>query len=150
MNWNQDKSLKLTRISIGIFTAILMGMCAGAPWLYRIFIELRAPFLEGKLYWLLATNYATAVPVAAALYQMNRLLSNISCDEVFVAENTRCLRILSWCCLAAGVIFGISGFYYIAFWALCVAALFMALVLRVIKNVFAQAEKIKEENDYTI
>ena len=31
MNWNQDKSLKLTRISIGIFTAILMGMCAGAP-----------------------------------------------------------------------------------------------------------------------
>nr|WP_317346983.1 DUF2975 domain-containing protein [Blautia argi] len=26
----------------------------------------------------------------------------------------------------------------------------MALVLRVIKNVFAQAEKIKEENDYTI
>ena len=56
MNWNQDKSLKLTRISIGIFTAILMGMCAGAPWLYRIFIELRAPFLEGKLYWLLATN----------------------------------------------------------------------------------------------
>jgi hypothetical protein len=31
-----------------------------------------------------------------------------------------------------------------------VAALFMALVLRVIKNVFAQAEKIKEENDYTI
>lgn len=90
MNWNQDKSLKLTRISIGIFTAILMGMCAGAPWLYRIFIELRAPFLEGKLYWLLATNYATAVPVAAALYQMNRLLSNISRDEVFVAENTRC------------------------------------------------------------
>ena len=48
------------------------------------------------------------------------------------------------------MIFGISGFYYIAFWALCVAALFMALVLRVIKNVFAQAEKIKEENDYTI
>ena len=65
MNWNQDKSLKLTRISIGIFTAILMGMCAGAPWLYRIFIELRAPFLEGKLYWLLATNYATAVPVGS-------------------------------------------------------------------------------------
>ena len=62
--------------------------------LYRIFIELRAPFLEGKLYWLLATNYAMAVPVAAALYQMNRLLSNISRDEVFVAENTRCLRIL--------------------------------------------------------
>lgn len=39
MNWNQDKSLKLTRISIGIFTAILMGMCRGSvavPHFYRI------------------------------------------------------------------------------------------------------------------
>ena len=57
---------------------------------------------------------------------------------------------MSWCCLAAGLIFLVSSFYYPAFFALCAAAVFMALILRVIKNVFAQAEEIKKENDYTI
>lgn len=46
--------------------------------------------------------------------------------------------------------FAASGFYYFPFWLLCGAAMFMALILRVIKNVFAQAEEIKRENDYTI
>ena len=57
---------------------------------------------------------------------------------------------MSWCCLAAGLIFLASSFYYPAFFAFCAAAVFMALILRVIKNVFAQAEEIKKENDYTI
>ena len=48
------------------------------------------------------------------------------------------------------MIFAASGFYYFPFWLLCGAAMFMALILRVIKNVFAQAEEIKRENDYTI
>ena len=32
----------------------------------------------------------------------------------------------------------------------CVAAAFMALVVRVIKNAFAQAVKMKDELDYTV
>lgn len=31
-----------------------------------------------------------------------------------------------------------------------ISSLFMSLILRVIKNVFAQAAELKEENDYTI
>ena len=45
---------------------------------------------------------------------------------------------------------GFTQASYPAFFALCAAAVFMALILRVIKNVFAQAEEIKKENDYTI
>ena len=81
---------------------------------------------------------------------MNGLLKNISANEVFISENTEYLRQLSWCCVAAGMIFAASGFYYFPFWFLCGTAMFMALILRVIKNVFAQAEEIKRENDYTI
>ena len=100
--------------------------------------------------YFLATTYTTAIPAAAALYMMNRLLANIKREEVFTEKNTGYLRGMSWCCLAAGLIFLISSFYYPAFFALCAAAVFMALILRVIKNVFAQAEEIKKENDYTI
>lgn len=150
MNWDKDKSLMLTRWCIRFFSIAVFVGCVGAPWIYKAFLELRAPLLDGKLYFFLATNYAVAVPVAIALHRMNYLLSNISKNEVFISENTECLRMLSWCCMAAGIVFLISGFYYAAFWILCVMAVFMALVLRVIKNVFAQAEEIKNENDYTI
>lgn len=150
MNWNQDRSLKLTRVCILFFAAALLGGCVAAPWLYGMFLELRAPHLDGKLCYFLVTNYTVAVPVAIALYQMNGLLSNISRDEVFISQNTGYLRGLSWCCMSAGFIFLASGFYYPAFWALCAVAMFMTLVLRVIKNVFVQAEEIKKENDYTI
>ena len=125
-------------------------MCVAAPWVYRWFVDLRGLKAQGMLAFFLATNYSVAIPVAIALYLMNRLLANISREKVFISQNTGCLRGLSWCCSAAAFIFFASGFYYPSFLALCVAALFMALVLRVVKNVFAQAAEIKRENDYTI
>lgn len=150
MNWNKDKSLMLTRWCIRGFTVLLFAGCAAAPWIFRIFLEIRAPRLEGKFYYFLATAYTVAIPVAIALYQMNGLLSNISRNEVFILKNTTYLRGLSWCCMTAGIIFLLSSLYYAPFLALSGAAVFMALVLRVIKNVFVQASEIKEENDYTI
>lgn len=49
MNWNKDKSLKFTRVCIYLFAVILVGVCIGAPWLYRGFLELRSPLLDGML-----------------------------------------------------------------------------------------------------
>ena len=43
MNWNKDKSLKFTRVCIYFFAVLLVGICVGAPWLYRGFLELRSP-----------------------------------------------------------------------------------------------------------
>ena len=37
-----------------------------------------------------------------------------------------------------------------ALWVLAPAAAFVGLMVRVVKNAFAQAVAIKEENDYTI
>lgn len=95
MNWNKDKSLKFTRVCIYLFAVILVGMCIGAPWLYRGFLELRSPLLDGMLPYFLVTNYITAVPVGIALYRMNGLLKNISKNQVFIFENTEYLRQLS-------------------------------------------------------
>lgn len=150
MNWNKDKSLKFTRVCIYLFAVFLVVLCIGAPWLYQGFLKLRSPLLDGMLPYFLVTNYVMAIPVGIALYRMHGLLKNISENQVFISENTKYLKQLSWCCIVAGVIFGISGFYYFPFWFLCGVAMFMGVVLRVIKNVFAQAEEIKRENDYTI
>lgn len=39
MNWNKDKSLKFTRVCIYFFAVLLVGICVGAPWLYRGFFR---------------------------------------------------------------------------------------------------------------
>ncbi len=150
MKWNDDKSLLLTRVCVWLSAAALVLLCVSAPWLFSWFIQKRLILPPQSRDYFLVTTYTVAVPAAVALYMMNRLLANIRKEEVFTEKNTRYLRGMSWCCLAAGLIFLVSSFYYLPFFALCAAAVFMALILRVIKNVFAQAEEIKKENDYTI
>ena len=150
MKWNDDKSMLLTRVCVWLSAVALVLLCVSAPWLFSWFIQKRLILPPQSRDYFLVTTYTVAVPAAVALYMMNRLLANIRKEEVFTEKNTRYLRGMSWCCLAAGLIFLVSSFYYLPFFALCAAAVFMALILRVIKNVFAQAEEIKKENDYTI
>lgn len=150
MKWNDDKSMLLTRVCVWLSAVALVLLCVSAPWLFSWFIQKRLILPPQSRDYFLVTTYTVAVPAAVALYMMNRLLANIRKEEVFTEKNTRYLRGMSWCCLDAGLIFLVSSFYYLPFFALCAAAVFMALILRVIKNVFAQAEEIKKENDYTI
>lgn len=141
MKWNDDKSLLLTRVCVWLSAVALVLLCVSAPWLFSWFIQKRLILPPQSRDYFLVTTYTVAVPAAIALYMMNRLLANIRKEEVFTEKNTRYLRGMSWCCLAAGLIFLVSSFYYLPFFALCAAAVFMALILRVIKNVFAQAEE---------
>ena len=48
-------------------------------------------------------------------------------------------------CLPVGAVLGLPFIF-----AIGVAAAFMALIVRVIKNAFAQAVKMKDELDYTV
>ena len=51
---------------------------------------------------------------------------------------------------AAAVITFFSGYFYLPFYIISVAAAFFSLILRVIKNVFRSAIEIKAENELTI
>ena len=66
------------------------------------------------------------------------LLRNISEGEVFIPENVSILRLLSWCCIAAGLVRLFSALYYMPFLIVSAAAAFVGLILRVVKNVFAE------------
>lgn len=84
MNWNKDKSVKLSKFCVCLFMLILAGVCIGAPWLFRLLIRLRVQDLAGKFELFLVSTYTAAVPAAAALYGLWRLLRNISEGEVFI------------------------------------------------------------------
>ena len=133
-----------------LFAALLAAVCLFAPELFRLLIRLRLWDQQVLLPLFLASTYTVAVPAAAALYGLWRLLKNISGGAVFVAENVAYLRLLSWCCIAAGLVCLASALYYMPFLLLSAAAAFVGLMLRVVKNAFAEAVNIKNENDYTI
>ena len=144
MNWNKDKSVKLSKFCVCLFMLILAGVCIGAPWLFRLLIRLRVQDLAGKFELFLVSTYTAAVPAAAALYGLWRLLRNISEGEVFIPENVSILRLLSWCCIAAGLVCLFSALYYMPFLIVSAAAAFVGLILRVVKNVFAEAVRLKD------
>ena len=81
---------------------------------------------------------------------LHRLLRNISEEEVFIQENVRSLRIMSWCLIAAALVYLVGSLFDWYLVVFAAAAAFVGLILRVVKNVFAQAVELKNENDFTI
>jgi hypothetical protein len=94
-----------------------------------------------------------------ALVCIDKLLTNIKKELVFDGANVRLLRIISWSCFYVA---GVSLISFIIICSickmiesaglllLCAGAVFMGLVVRVVKNIFESAIEIKEENDMTI
>lgn len=109
--------------------------------------------------------YAELLFAFLAAGALLRLLFHIRKHLVFVPSNVSCLRGLSWCCVAEGLLFLAEGivlrlrldrvlwnedmFILLAF-LIAFACVFMGVILRVVKNAFEEAVTLKNENDFTI
>lgn len=146
--WTKSKSILLSSILVKIVILILIAGIFLIPQIarwYDSFSQKNSIFLP-----LTIILYCTLVPGFIAIFSLDKLINNIKKDEVFIDQNVKLLRILSWCCFLAGFLFGILGFFRLLGFLLCFAAAFFGIILRVIKNVFEKAITIREENDYTI
>ena len=79
-----------------------------------------------------------------------RLLFNIKKDEIFINANVKYLRLISWCCFVVAIITFVGGVFYVPFLLIAVAAAFVGLMLRIVKNIMQNAVEINEENELTI
>ena len=146
---SQTKSSKL---SLYLTDFIIALFCAAAVFLPR-FTKWYITYMgrpANVRTVVLAVCY-TCLPFALlALFSLRRLLKNIMRGDTFVTDNIKRLNILFLCCTAAAVISFFSGYFYLPFYIISVAAAFFSLILRVIKNVFRSAIEIKAENELTI
>ena len=99
---------------------------------------------------LLITFYSCAGVGFVILFVLDRLVANISRGDVFVSGNIKLLRILSYCCFIISLITLIFARFRIIVFVITFAAAFFGLILRVIKNCFEEAVRLREENDFTI
>ena len=151
MKWNQNRSLVLSQGFILLFALLLMGIDLSAFWLAEWFVAFSLP-LEGlkDRDFLLVTIYSGSVFAWILLYSLWQLLRNMQKAIVCEPVNIRHLRWASWACFAAAILCLISTIYYPPLIIIAIAAAFVGLIVRIIKNVFAEAEAMKTELDYTV
>lgn len=149
MNWTKDRSITLSLICVYVFAALLL---AGDIFCYRLvgwFIRLRGMHWQQGV-GMMVTVYVCSVFAWIALCCLQRLLSALRRAEVFTEKNIRAMRSVSWCCAGVAAMCLVSVIWYLPFVFVAIAAGFMCLIVRIVKNAFQQALAMKDELDLTI
>ena len=150
MMWNDQKSLTFSKFAILAFMCLLLAAVLTAPWLIEKLLVFSRADLDGTKTFFLATVYIGTIPAAYLLISLLRLLQRLEAGQVFIPLNVEALRKISWSCFAGSAISLISVAYYFPWAFVAVAAAFMGLIVRVVKNVVAQAVNLQDEADYTV
>ncbi len=151
--WTKNRSLMLSRILTIAAAAAAVVLVFFIPRFAEWYDEISVGhgIIDGDIKLpLTVTLCCTTGLFLAVLTALHILLGGISRNEVFTDRNTLCLRIISWCCILAGAAFFIFGLWRFIFMAAGALAVFFGLIMRVLKNVFAAAVELKDENDYTV
>ncbi len=146
--WTAEKSLFLTfALTAAMLLMTVCGLFA-VPAMSRWYSALSGHGPAGTVLGICL--YLSLLAGIAALCILLKMLSNIAKQKMFVEENARCLRLVSWCCFFLAAIWLFLGWF--RFIALCVGiiAAFAGLVVRVMRNLLETAIAMREEQDYTI
>ena len=96
-------------------------------------------------------GFYLCVPVVLyALWCIDRLVSNVLVEKIFIQANVRYIRRIRWCCAGVSLICLPAAFFYQPLIFMVVIMAFLALVVSVVKNVIAAAVALQEESDLTI
>ena len=152
--WNDHKSIMLTKFATqaAAMGCVVMVLCGPRIVSWVLAVHALQLVHGPKLgYFLLGLGYCSAALALWMLYNLYMFLARIEKGDVFTSDNVLALRRISWCCAGAAVLCLAAVFIcYRPFAVLAAAAGFMALLVRVLKNAFAQAVRMKNELDYTI
>ena len=138
-------SLAVTYLAAAALLALMFALPAFLRW-YLAQYSLELPAMKVVL----AVFYACCPAGWAAVISLLRLLHNIRARQVFTKRNVALLRLLSWCFVFTALVCLAAAYWYPTMAALFVAAGFLAVILRVVKNVMAEATRLREESDLTI
>lgn len=145
----ENRSIVLTALLIKVAIVLCFASLFVMPFAAKVYA--RESFRHDDVTVpLLVTFYSCAAIGFGILFVLLRLVNNIKKGEVFVEQNVKLLRILSYCCFAIAVITLFFARLRLLVFVITFAAAFIGLILRVIKNCFSEAIRLREENEFTI
>ncbi|MBP1545162.1 MAG: DUF2975 domain-containing protein [Oscillospiraceae bacterium] len=145
----QNRSVTVTSILIKVALVLCTGALFAMPFAAQMYKQISI-MNDDVTVPLLITFYSCAAAGFVILFVLDRLVGNIRKGEVFIPQNIKYLRILSYCCFIIAVITLIFARFRLLAFIVTFAAAFIGLILRVIKNCFEEAVRLKEENEFTI
>lgn len=154
--WNSKKSVNLSIVVCCFLAVVLSVLAVVGPDLFKIYMSCYRGFAIygetlqklGKVFCF--CFYPSAIFAGVVIYSLLRLLFNIKAEKIFINDNVKYLRTVSWCCFAVAIITLVGGFFYLPFLFVTAAGGFVGMLLRVLKNVMQNAVILREENDLTI
>ncbi|MBR6563769.1 MAG: DUF2975 domain-containing protein [Clostridia bacterium] len=159
MKISKRASTLLSLILAVAFIAIVLVMMVLMPFIidsapmmqsiYSYFSSEEGALISGNVvFWI--WFYAISAIAAVCCGSIVFLLFRVRRKLVFSKISVSLIRFASWCCiLIAAVCIGVCGYFHMAY-VLALAAGFLGLCLRVVKNVIEEATAIKNENDLTV
>ena len=154
--WNRRRSETLSITVCFICVAILTAGLFLGPWAVKLWFaafrgwDANSQAMQKMVTLFSACFYPCAVLAYITLYSLLKMLFNIKKDAIFIPANVSYLRRIAWCCFGVAAITLVGGVFYLPFLFVAVAAGFVGLMLRVVKNVMESAVQIKAENELTI
>jgi len=139
-----------------IFMLVLIFLAAVMPVLSEMLINAQDilgnqnGITNGERTAILILAYCLIAAAAAADSLLFLLLIRVLKGLVFTKRSIAYIRGVSWCAILVGIIFALLGIWFQISFIVGFAAFFLALCLRVVKNVIEEATDIKSENDLTI
>jgi len=143
---------KLWKPSHSVTLSLVVTYLAGAALLAAmILVPIYLPWLLWIVHRQLIIVFFICCPAGwAAIVSLLKLLHNIIKGNVFARQNIKLLRILSWCFVFTALASVYATTIYFPCALIFAAASFMAIILRVVKNVMEQATIMREEQELTI
>lgn len=102
------------------------------------------------LWLVLSCSYVILALMAVANVCLLLLLNKVRTDAIFTNASVRLLNIISWASILAAIVAIPTCFFMHAGIAIVFIALFLGLVIRIIKQVIGRGTMLKNEYDSTI
>lgn len=154
--WNSKRSVNFSLAVVFFVCVILLALLVFGPHLFELYMVAYRGFSpSGEALMMLKKVfgicfYSSAIFAATILYCLIKLLLNIKKNCIFISENAKYLKIVSWCCFLIAIITLGGGIFYMPLLSIAAAGGFTGVLLRVLKNVMEKAIEIKEDNELTI
>ncbi len=145
---SENKSINLSIAFTTLFALAMAFLTVSIPWLVPFLCEIME--YEGIEKFMTVVAYLSLPAGWGAVALFFKILFNVKNKKVFISENVKYLNILSILCFYVGVVCSFAMFKFLGFLFVGIAAFFIGLILRIIRNIIEEATLIKEENDMTI
>ncbi|MCL2298748.1 MAG: DUF2975 domain-containing protein [Firmicutes bacterium] len=151
--WKPKHSVTLSLVVTYLAGAALLALMVCVPGLMNRWRDSYYEIYDIGLHpasLLLFVFYACCPAGWAAIVSLLMLLHNIRKGEVFTRKNVKLLRRISWCFVFTALAAIYATCFYFPCAVIIAASGFLAVILRVVKNVMEQATIMREEQELTI